>query len=776
MNFIDILGAHGSISQDAFTTCLRVSKDVVIDGGNILRGLGEDAYKVNHIFISHAHLDHIIDIAFLIDNTFLIRQKPLRIYGTAKTIETFKKNIFNWDIWPDFSTLQLPKINQNSLEFIEIDFGKKYVIDDLTIEPIEANHTVECSGFVCTKENSSIIFSGDTYKNPQLWERINSDESVQALIIDVSFPNRFANISEISRHMSPIHLQEELELLERKNVEIYVYHIKPMYEEDLIQELKEIGIDRDHILSGYEKIAYNNGKLLSQSHSNDIYDKIKRLNKIGVALSSQRELPILLEMIIQESMQLTNCDGGTLYLRDGDKLKFHIAQTVSLGKYMGGSHGPISWSPLSIYLEDGSENRGMVAITSLLDDRVINIENIYDDKEFMFEGSKKFDAKNNYKSKSSLTIPIKDHENEVIGVLQLLNKLDESNEPIAFNRSDAEIICSLASQAGVAINNATFILDIEKMLESFLRSIIYAMSEKSPHTASHIHKMVAFTNMLVEAIDKDTTMFKEKHFSDLEKQVINISALMHDVGKIATPDIIMEKATKLQAITDQIDKIQDRFELIKKDLEIEYLRAKLEDKEVEEATLISAKNQLAYDFEKLAHYNIGGEFLEDEKIAFIQKLAQEPLKIFDKEYKLLTQEEANLLSIKKGTLSEADRRQINRHAEITINMLNRLYLPKKYKDIPQISGNHHEKINGKGYPNALAGEEISFEARILAIADIFEAITSKDRPYKKPNSITTSMNIIKKMTADGDLDANIVEFLESSKLYLEYAKKYHIEI
>jgi len=776
MNFIDILGANGSISQDAFTTCLRVSKDVVIDGGNIIRGLGDDAYKVNHIFISHAHLDHIIDIAFLIDNTFLIRQHPLKIYGTSKTIETFKKNIFNWDIWPDFSTLQLPKINKNSLEFVEIEFGVQYQIDDLTIEPFEANHTVECSGYICSKNGNAILFSGDTYRNPKIWERINRDYSIKGLIIDVSFPNRFEDISKISKHMSPVHLEQELKLLKRDDVEVYIYHIKPMYKEDLTQELMAIGVEKDHILSGYEQIAYDDGQLLNTSHNNDINDKIKRLNKIGIALSSQHELPLLLEMIIQESMTLTNCDGGTLYLRDGENLKFHIAQTTSLGIYMGGSHNVISWDPMPIYCDDGSENRGIVAVTSLLDDRVINIDDIYGDKEFMFEGSKKFDKANDYNSKSSLTIPIKDHENEVIGVLQLLNKLDESNQPIAFNKIDVDIICSLASQAGVAINNATFIKDIEKMIESFLRSIIYAMKEKSPHTASHIYKMVDFSNMIVDAIDKDQIHFKNKRFSELEKQIINISALMHDVGKISTPDIVMEKATKLQSISDGIDSIKVRFEMVKKDLEIEYLKAKLDGEEPDQSRLEDAIAKLSRDFEKLSVYNIGGEFLEDEKVAFIQNMAKEPFKIFNKEYMLLSQEEANLLAIKKGTLSDEDRETINRHALITINLLNKLYLPKKYKDIPQISGNHHEKINGTGYPFGLKGDEISFEARILAIADVFEAITSKDRPYKKPNSITTSMNIIKKMTQAGELDPDIVEFLESSKIYLEYAKKYHIEI
>jgi len=156
MNFIDILGAHGSISQEAFTTCLRVSTDIVIDGGNIIRGLGEEAYKINHIFISHAHLDHIIDIAFLIDNTFLLRHQPLKIYATSKTIEIFKKNIFNWDIWPDFSTLQLPKINENSLEFIEIEFNKEYFFDNgFCITPLKPT-ILWSAAVICAKKMATV--------------------------------------------------------------------------------------------------------------------------------------------------------------------------------------------------------------------------------------------------------------------------------------------------------------------------------------------------------------------------------------------------------------------------------------------------------------------------------------------------------------------------------------------------------------------------------------------------------------------------------------------
>ena len=771
MGAITILGANGSVSRESFSTCIRVSKRTVIDAGNIIRGLGDEANIIDNIFISHTHLDHIIDIAFLIDNTFLIRKKPLKIYATAQTIKIFKKHIFNWDIWPDFSTLELPNCDINSIEFVEIEFNKEYLVDDIVITPIEANHTVECSGFIVSKNNSSIIFSGDTYKNPKLWDRINRDKSIKALIIDVSFPNRFQEISRVSKHLSPTHLQDELSLLTRDDLEIYIYHLKLEFKEEITKELIDIGIKRDNILEDNYQIAYSDGRLIESIEERSIEYKIKKLNKIGLALSSENELPILLEMIVEASRELTNCDGGTLYLKDKNGLNFHIVQTKSLDIFMGGRKEQINWSPLPIYLEDGQPNRKIVAVCSVLDDRVINISDIYQNNEFSFDGAKKFDIANSYQSKSNLTIPLKNYENEIIGVLQLLNKLDNNQNLIAFNSVDEEIISSLASQAAISITNANLILDFEKMIESFLHSIVYAIKKTSPHTASHIDKMVHLSNMIVDEIDKDMTIFKDKNFTTLDKKIINMSALLHDVGKIATPDVILNKSTKLEGIFDGIDIIKNRFDCIKKSFEIAYLKDKISQNELDNQI-----KELDNDFDTLKQFNTGGEFLAQEKIDYISNMSNTPIIIDGEEYYRLTPQEASLLSIAKGTLSFEEREIINRHATITQNILKKLHLPKKYKDLPQISGNHHEKLNGTGYPNGLKGDEITFEARILAVADIFEAVTAKNRPYKKPNSLTTSMKILNFMVKDGEIDASIVEFLDKSGLNMKYAQKYDIEI
>lgn len=775
MEYIDVLGASGSRAKDIFTTCFRVSKNVVIDAGNLMNIPQDEIMDIEHIFISHTHLDHIIDIAFLIDNTFTHRTVPLKIYGLPHSIEIFKKNIFNWDIWPDFSCLKLPKQNNNSIEFILIEFNKKYIIGDVTLTSIEANHTVECSGYLIKKGQNSILFSGDNYKNQKLWDRVNDDKSINTVILDVSFPNKFSDITKLSKHLSPKDLKDELKLLKRE-VNIAIFHIKPMLKDEITNELIAMGIKESNILVGGERINYKDGTITKEIKNSVNLEKLKSLNKIGMLLSSEHNVSILLEKIITQAISLTNCDGGTLYLIKDDKIHFHIAHTKSLNIYMGGSHESIKWSPIPLYINKNIPNKKMVAVYSILENKIINTSDVYDDSEFYFEGAKIFDKNNNYKTKSILTIPLKDYKNETIGVLQLLNKLDSRNNLIAFDSFDENITSSLASQSAIAITNATLIEDFENLIESFLNSLIYIIGEKSPHRASHITQMVIVTNMIVEALNKDKDIFKNICFDKNQKDEINISALMHDIGKLSTPDIILNKSNKLHTIYDAIEKIEARFAIIKKDIEIEFLNLKIEilnsNLNIKDAENIFNREIENIDkkLELLRGFNRGSEFLEQDKIDFIKSMSTMPIKVFKKEYYLITKDEAQLLSISKGTLSKSERDIINNHATVTSKVLSMLSFPQKYKNVPEISSNHHEKINGRGYPKGLVDNQISFEARILVIADIFEALTSTKREYKKPNSVSDAMKILYFMAKDGDLDKSLVKFFYDSKLYIKYGE------
>ncbi|OHE12669.1 MAG: phosphohydrolase, partial [Sulfurimonas sp. RIFOXYB2_FULL_37_5] len=508
--------------------------------------------------------------------------------------------------------------------------------------------------------------------------------------------------------------------------------------------------------------------------------KIQKLNKIGTALSAENNLDALLEIIVSEAKMLTNADAGTLYILDEGHLHFKVAQTDSLGIKMGGTSGAITWPPLPLYLEDGSPNKKMVAATCALEDKLINIPDVYEAVGFSFDGTKKFDTGTGYRSKSMLVIPLKNHEFEIIGVLQLLNKHDsDTDETIAFDTEDEELTLSLASQAAVAITNTTLIQGLETLLEAFLQSIIFAISKKSPYTAGHIERMVKLSVMIAEAINKDETTYKDKNFSIQEIKQINFAALMHDIGKLATPEQIVDKSTKLETIFDRIEVVRGRIEIIKKALHVELLNQKIKlISDGDTQRIEQSENEFIQSLATLDSYlacietsNKGTEFTKDEQIALIQKIASEPWVVEGVSYHILNENEAYNLSVQKGTLTAEEREIINDHAKISIDILNKLPFPKKYKEIPQISGNHHEKISGKGYPLGLKGDEISFEARILAVADVFEALTASDRPYKKGNPLSSAMKIMYFMAKDDELDREIVKFFYHSGLYLEYAEK-----
>lgn len=764
---IKILGSHGNRSDKFHTTCIQVSEHTVIDAGNIIYGLKEEAYKIDNIFLSHSHLDHIIDTAFFCDNFFSQRTEPLKIYALKETIKVLKKHIFNWEIWPNFSVLKLEKSDNKALEFIEIEFDKPLHVDGVTLTPIKANHTVDCCGYLIEKDGDGILFSSDTYKNDRLWEILNNSLHVKALIVDVSFPSSYEKIAQESKHLTPKLLKEELLKLKRDDVEIYINHIKSNFQEEIEKEINELGLKKENILNGYESIDLSVPRIIKKEFTFSQIEKVKMLNRIGTALSYETNLTSLLDMILTEARRLTSADGGTLYILndESNELDFTVVQNRSLDIHMGGEAGSIDWQPLPLYIDGTKPNLHMVAATCALEDKIINIPDVYDTKDYNFEGTKQFDKTTGYRSCSMLVIPLKNHEHKIIGVLQLINKI-KNDKVVAFSKDDEEITHSLSSQAAVSITNTNLIEDLENLLESFLKSIIYALRCKSSYTANHIHKMVALSKMIAKAVNRDETVYKDKNFTEDELKQINFASLMHDVGKLATPDYILDKSTKLDGLYDKIEVVKTRAWAIKKEFEIALLK-----KEITKAKYTENIEKIDKNLATLSNSNKGAEFVPDETIKQIVDIANTPLNCNGKDFYLITEDEKKLLIVQKGTITEEERDIINEHAVISLEILNKLPFPKKYKNIPSIAGEHHEKINGKGYPQGLKGDEISFEARILAIADIFEALTASDRPYKKANSLSIAMKILFYMAQDDELDRGLVKFFYESGLYLEYAKK-----
>jgi len=519
-----------------------------------------------------------------------------------------------------------------------------------------------------------------------------------------------------------------------------------------------------------------------QQYIANLCKRVRDLAKIGAALSAEHNLPKLLQMILEEARYFTNADGGTLYMMDDDgrALKFEIVQTDSLNIRMGGTSGnPINWYPVRLYLQDGQPNHAMVSAHVGLTGEVINIPDVYDVEGFDFTGTRAFDNKTGYRSKSMLVVPMRNHEDEIIGVVQLINSQDPvTREVVPFSQSDQNLIISLASQAAVAITNTKLIHDLENLFESFIQVIASAIDEKSPYTGGHIERVAELTMLIAHKLN-DVNYGKYADFLLTEDQLkeLRIAAWMHDIGKITTPEYVVDKSTKLETIYDRINTVQARFEILKRETRLRLLEqycrpgaAPLSDTVNEEYERVARQIDDDWEFVKVA--NVGGEFMAPEKQERIRQIAAHSYQLNGQDQSLLSEEEVKNLCIARGTLSDQERQIINNHVVVTIKMLEKLPYPKKLRRVPEFAGGHHEKLDGTGYPNGLNEEQLSVQARILALADIFEALTARDRPYKKAKSLAESMKIMGFMAKDKHIDPEIFKVFVQEKIYLEYARKY----
>jgi HD-GYP domain-containing protein (c-di-GMP phosphodiesterase class II) len=506
------------------------------------------------------------------------------------------------------------------------------------------------------------------------------------------------------------------------------------------------------------------------------HDQVEHLIQVGVALSGEKNIDRLLEIIVEEACKLTNADAGTLYIISDDEteLKFAIIQNNSLNIHMGGASGSISWPNVQLKNKDGRENKANVSAYVAISGKTINIADVYNVQGFNFEGTKQFDKKTGYRSKSMLVAPLCNHENEIIGVLQLLNALDSTTgEVINFSYESEKIILSLASQAAVALSNSHLIHDLESLFELFIKTIATTIDEKSPYTSGHIRRVAELTMAIAKKINETQQgCFATVKFSDEQIRELRMAAWLHDMGKITTPEYLIDKKTKLQTVHDRIHEVKTRLKLIKKDYmpatqsENEELRAN--------AAIRSAGAEikaLDKEYQFLREVNKGEEFMSDEKIARIKEIAQREWCIDGETRPLLSEEEVYNLCVRRGTLNEEERNLINNHALVTHKILAGLPFPKKLRHVADYAAAHHENIDGSGYPFGLKGDEIPLQSRIIAIADVFEALTARDRAYRKAKTLSEALRIMESMVRENHIDKDLVEFFFKEKIYADYAKR-----
>src|SRR5688500_18875866 len=453
----------------------------------------------------------------------------------------------------------------------------------------------------------------------------------------------------------------------------------------------------------------------------DLGQRLEQLNAIGASLSAERDINRLLESILAAAKTITRADGGTLYRVADDKtLRFEIVRTTSLKYYLGGTSGnPVPFYPIQLY-RDGKPNHSMVAAHAALTGKTVNIADAYTAEGFDFSGTRAFDSKTGYRSKSFLTVPMRHHEHEAIGVLQLINAQDSrSGEIVAFSASDQRLAESLASQAAIALTNRMLIIQLEQLFESFINLINSAIDEKSPYTGGHCQRVPQLTMMLAEAVnDTREGPLSDFQMTEKDRYELKIAGLLHDCGKVTTPVHVVDKATKLETIYDRIHLIDTRFEILKRDLEIEALRGNLDPQK-----LRTRLRELDDDRRFLHACNIGSERMKEDDIARVRRIAAYRWRdVTGHEANFLSDDEVKNLTIRAGTLTAAGRTIINHHIVATIKMLEALPWPKHLTNVPEYAGGHHERMDGKGYPKGLTREQMSVQARCMGIADIFKAL------------------------------------------------------
>jgi len=482
----------------------------------------------------------------------------------------------------------------------------------------------------------------------------------------------------------------------------------------------------------------------------------------------------LLERILLEAKALCRADGGTVYVSTSDEhLRFAILRNDTMDLEQGGTTGvEIALPPLRLRDKQGQQNLSNVATVAANLLISVNVPDAYESDAYDFSGTREFDRTAGYRTTSVLTIPMVDERKALLGVLQLINARDADGVVTGFTVEQQRAVEALSRQAAVALENQLLHQQQKILLESFIKMIAAAIDSKSPYTGGHCERVPILLEMLTKAaISQDKGPFADFDLTEDEWYELRIAGWLHDCGKVITPVHVMDKATKLERIWDRIGVVRTRVEVMQRDVILNAVRDGTSFLEAEEQTR-EERARLDDILAFIERVNCGGEYLPDTDKERLAELAKMTYMEGGRLRPFLDEEELENLCISRGTLTEEERLVINGHMVHTIQMLEALPFPQHMQRVPEYAGGHHEKMDGKGYPRGLFAGDMSVPARMLAVADVFEALTSLDRPYKKPKKLSEAMRIMGFMKKDGHLDGELMDLFVREGVYLEYANRY----
>ena len=490
-------------------------------------------------------------------------------------------------------------------------------------------------------------------------------------------------------------------------------------------------------------------------------EQIKRLNQIGIALTSETHLPTLLELIVREVRGFTRADAGSLYSVDRNQLRFEVAQNDTLAARRNEVYESFRPYPMPL---DKTSIAGYVAITG----ETLNISDVYDltgEEEYRFNPA--FDDRNRYRTRSMLVVPIRTHQNEILGVLQLINSLDKQNNVTVFDSEQEDLVASLASQAAAAIQNAHLINAVHEIFAALVRYSASAIDARSPHTAGHSRRVATYSMRLARSVNEETEgTLVDVFFSEKELEELNYAAWLHDIGKIGVREELLERVDRLTPASMEL--ISTRFEAIKlavgRDFERQR-RAEEESKETDHIELERRLREVDGDLGFIRRINKAMR-LSSEEIRRIEEIQTKNFRNARGEVRAyLSEEEVHHLSLPSGNLTGKEFQEVRGHVLQTLNIINKIPFTNDLERIPVIAAAHHEKLDGSGYPLGLTASDIAIQARILGIADVYDALTASDRPYRGAMPVQEALQHLIKEAEEGKLDRDLVDLFVRKKLY-----------
>ncbi|MBK9973178.1 MAG: GAF domain-containing protein [Planctomycetes bacterium] len=559
--------------------------------------------------------------------------------------------------------------------------------------------------------------------------------------------------------------------------------------------------DIQRVLRRARELAWLRGRAFSEGSQSSSRDRLARLNRIGTALSDVRQLDDLLEVVLTEGRNILDADAGSIYIIERGSGASASARKV-LGKAekrtraIAVRRADLTTQVFSLRFaaaqNDSVEipfqqivfpaNLESIAGYAALTGEIVALADVYHLPEGApYKFNNHIDQKYGYHTRSMLTVPLKNTSDEVVGIVQLINKKkdprrrltpDETDHLVVpFTDEDLELAASLGSQAGVAIENVRLLDAIANLFERFVIACVGAIEQRDPSTAGHSGRVDRITMALADEVNKDSNgAYKDVTFSDAEMTELHYAGLLHDFGKIGVREHVLQKAEKLYPAQQQA--ISFRGEILRRELRLDALER--------EARLIAQgrqpevpalRQQLEADLARLQSdvafllEHSKPLFMTDEKLARLAGIHQHPWRIGSETYALLSEEDYLSLQTRKGTLNDAERREIENHVADSWQFLKRIPWTADLSRVPEIAGQHHEKMNSKGYPNGVPAADTPLGSRLMAVADVFDSLTASDRPYKPAIPLERAIQILQAMAKDGDLDPEVVQLFERTKIW-----------